>query len=139
MTTIDESKKKDRPSFLLPAFAGAFSGFVTRLVTGPLDTLKIRNQLLWQHSHSLGNGSTISQQSIMQLTKAVIKEEGILALWKGTVPGMCLWISYSFVQFGIFDYLQHDTRLASMLPSSIPVSLLNGSIAGAEMKISSCH
>lgn len=107
-------------SFLLPATAGAFSGFITRLLTGPLDTLKIRNQLHWHHG-----------QSVIELVRAVVREEGVLALWKGTIPGMYLWMNYSFVQFGVYDYLQqHQSPLKHRIDAVLPVSIVNGAVAG---------
>lgn len=105
-----------------PALAGAFSGFVTRLVTGPLDTLKIRNQLHWQHGKD-------PNPSLLTLVRGIVAEEGVLALWKGTVPGMCLWMSYSFVQFGVFDALQSSTALRR-LDEHFPAALLSGAVAG---------
>jgi solute carrier family 25 thiamine pyrophosphate transporter 19 len=54
----------------------------------------------------------------------------VLALWKGTIPGMCLWMSYSFIQFGTYDFLQnyHVTNVAPVL---IPTSILNGAVAAS--------
>lgn len=109
-----------------PALAGAFSGFVTRLVTGPLDTLKIRNQLHWQQGKD-------PNPSLLTLVRGLVAEEGVLALWKGTVPGLCLWMSYSFVQFGVFDALQSSAALRR-LDGHFPTALLSGAVAGKSLR-----
>jgi Mitochondrial carrier protein len=64
--------------------AGAFSGTVSRMITAPLDVLKIRAQLHF-------NGKT---PSMMSSLRSIVKEEGVFALWNGNLSATYLWITY---------------------------------------------
>jgi solute carrier family 25 thiamine pyrophosphate transporter 19 len=84
------------------ALAGAFSGFVGRIITAPFDVVKIRQQLLY-------NSIPIMRNPLMTMSstfKQVIQEEGILALWKGNLSATILWVSYSAFQFGVYGFLK---------------------------------
>eukprot|EP01039_Chlorochromonas_danica_P002110 gene2110-2304_t len=83
--------------------AGAFAGFVARMLTAPLDVLKIRYQL---------NKNNIAQSpSLWNAVKTIVLEEGVTALWKGNVPGLYLWISYSIFQFAFYDIFKSMERV----------------------------
>ena len=75
--------------------AGAFSGTVSRMITAPLDVLKIRSQLHFG----------AEAPSMFTSLRTIVKEEGISALWKGNLSATYLWITYGMAQFllyGIF-------------------------------------
>lgn len=78
--------------------AGAFAGAVARLLTAPFDVLKIRYQLQ----------SNVNKKytSIWQSLQSIVKEEGILSLWKGNISATYLWISYSMIQFSCYGFLK---------------------------------
>jgi solute carrier family 25 thiamine pyrophosphate transporter 19 len=78
--------------------AGAFAGGVARLLTAPLDVLKIRFQLQ--------SNSGKKYTSIIQSLKSIVSEEGFFSLWKGNISATFLWISYSMIQFTVYDYLK---------------------------------
>lgn len=78
------------------AIAGSLSGFMARCLTAPFDVLKIRLQLQF-NSKILHNKS--KYVSMIQGFSTIIKEEGILSLWKGNLSASYLWVSYSMVQF----------------------------------------
>lgn len=91
--------EKVRKPFLLPswsddAVAGAFSGFMGRILSAPFDVVKIRYQLL--------NRDVPNPPSMMQSFKTIIKDEGFLALWKGNLAATFLWVSYALLQFGLY-------------------------------------
>ncbi len=85
-------------------FAGAFAGMVARLISAPLDLLKIRFQL--QGTEALGGSGPAKYRNVWQATKTIVKEEGLTALWKGNIAATYLWVSYSMVQFGIYGMLK---------------------------------
>ena len=85
-------------------FAGAFAGMVARLISAPLDLLKIRFQL--QGTEALGGSSPAKYRNMWQASKTIVKEEGLTALWKGNIAATYLWVSYSMVQFGIYGMLK---------------------------------
>lgn len=114
------------------AIAGAFAGFITRMMTAPFDVMKIRYQILRSES--------LSRSNILEVTRSIVRNEGIFALWKGNIPAICLWISYSYVQFGLYGSLRNihqptstGESLRMVIPPIISRSFshfLHGSIAG---------
>mmetsp|Transcript_6353 Transcript_6353/g.6569 ORF Transcript_6353/g.6569 Transcript_6353/m.6569 type:complete len:378 (-) Transcript_6353:76-1209(-) len=80
------------------AFAGAFAGAVARLITAPLDVLKIRFQLQF--------GDRVKYTSTTQAIRTIVSEEGIWSLWKGNLSATYLWVAYSMVQFSTYEYLK---------------------------------
>lgn len=78
--------------------AGAVSGAVARLVTAPLDVIKIRFQLqISEH---------IVYTSSYHALRTIIAEEGIRSLWKGNLSATYLWASYGMVQFGTYTNIK---------------------------------
>jgi solute carrier family 25 (mitochondrial thiamine pyrophosphate transporter), member 19 len=85
--------------------AGAFAGFLARLITAPFDFAKIRIQLLPQANQ---------HTSVFGIFRKVVQEEGFLALWKGNLSATYLWISYAMVQFSVYASLKRfGDRLAA--------------------------
>lgn len=83
------------------AIAGAFSGFLTRFFTQPLDVLKIRFQLQVEPiSHS---SLSSKYRSNFHCLSCIVREEGFISLWKGHVPGQYLSIVYGAIQFWAFE------------------------------------
>lgn len=78
--------------------AGAIAGAAARLVTAPFDVLKIRFQLQF--------ADKVKYTSMAQAFATVIKEEGLVGLWKGNISATYLWISYAMVQFGTYGFLR---------------------------------
>lgn len=72
--------------------AGAMAGTVARMLTAPLDVLKIRAQLHFGEA----------APSAITTVRSIIKEEGVFALWKGNVAATYLWISYGMAQFFLY-------------------------------------
>ena len=92
------------------ALAGAFAGFMGRITTAPFDVIKIRQQL------TTTTGTTTKQTIAPPITpifRQIIRDEGVLALWKGNLSATFLWVSYSAVQFGIYGSLKEvvESRL----------------------------
>ena len=77
--------------------AGAFAGFIARLLTAPLDLLKVRAQLQFHEKDNL---------SVIKSLRKIVKDEGILSLWKGNVAATYLWIGYAMVQFSSYGLLK---------------------------------
>ena len=65
----------DITKFSTSAIAGGVAGSVTRLITAPLDVLKIRFQLQFPKSPQYA--------SVLGALKLIVKEEGVISLWKG--------------------------------------------------------
>ena len=80
------------------AIAGAVAGASARMVTAPFDVLKIRFQLQ--------SANKVKYTSMAQAFATVVKEEGLVGLWKGNLSATYLWISYAMVQFSVYGFLK---------------------------------
>lgn len=70
--------------------AGAFAGFVARLLTAPFDVLKIRYQVQ--------SNTDMKYKSLFQSIRTIINEEGFFALWKG-------YYCYSLINLFIYSFI----------------------------------
>ncbi len=65
-----------------------------------------------------------------QSIRSIVQEEGILGLWKGNIPGLCLWGTYSLFQFASYGvYKSLFIVLDSEIVSSTVVNTLAGGAA----------
>lgn len=97
---------KSKVRFTDDAVAGASAGGIARMISAPFDVIKIRFQLQSQQNRKY--------TSIVQSLQRVVKEEGVLSLWKGNLSASYLWISYMMVQFSIYGVLK---RLGEKTPN----------------------
>jgi PREDICTED: similar to mitochondrial solute carrier family 25 member 19, partial len=118
-------------------FAGAASGFITRLLCQPFDVAKIRFQL--QIEPISNNCKTAKYTSLYQTFKTIAKEEGLISLWKGHWSGQHLSIVYSCVQFTLYEYTSKILYniLNNPLDKKYPISFVSGSIAGLAASLAS--
>ncbi|XP_014673795.1 PREDICTED: mitochondrial thiamine pyrophosphate carrier-like [Priapulus caudatus] len=116
------------------ALAGASSGIVTRLVTQPLDVLKIRFQLQIEPVSQRSKCNS-KYKSVWQAFKLIKLEEGVPALWKGHVPGQGCSIIYGVFLFVVFETITRDVW--AYLPHSVTtdwreeVHFICGGLSGA--------
>lgn len=73
----------------------------SRAATAPLDTIKIRLQLLYSHNKS---------STLLLTVKSLLRKEGVRALWKGNVPAEILYILYGASQFTSYSILNSGLR-----------------------------
>eukprot|EP00560_Eucampia_antarctica_P003809 CAMPEP_0197834914 /NCGR_PEP_ID=MMETSP1437-20131217/24119_1 /TAXON_ID=49252 ORGANISM="Eucampia antarctica, Strain CCMP1452" /NCGR_SAMPLE_ID=MMETSP1437 /ASSEMBLY_ACC=CAM_ASM_001096 /LENGTH=272 /DNA_ID=CAMNT_0043439963 /DNA_START=25 /DNA_END=840 /DNA_ORIENTATION=- len=71
--------------------AGAVAGAGSRMLTAPLDLLKIR----WQ----LGKEGSMFQT----VENMVRKEGGVSSLYRGNVAATYLWVGYAVIQFSLYE------------------------------------
>ena len=129
---IFQMKNDSSSEILSRTLSGAMAGFVSRVVTAPLDVLKIRFQL--QDSHSP------RYTSLTHAVRRIIKEEGTQGLWKGSIPAVYLWVSYSAFQFMCYGELKRygDSviRRLGISDSSTPAHAAVNFLSGAGKIIS---
>lgn len=92
------------------ALAGAISGSFARVVSQPLDVLKIRFQLQLEPISKKADGARY--YGMWQAMRTIIRDEGWQALWKGHVPAQALSILYGMVQYSSFEVLTKAAWLA---------------------------
>eukprot|EP00210_Caulerpa_lentillifera_P001525 g1463.t1 len=138
-STNRSGKVRQQRRAFCDAIAGAVSGCISRFVVGPLDVIKIRFQIQIEPIHKTAVHSSHGKyRGVLQALRTIAKEEGLIGLWRGTVPGQLLTIPYTAVQFVTlqqcktwskrFGWTEHRTTL---------VSFISGGIAGAAATLSS--
>jgi len=83
------------------AVAGAAAGAGARILTHPLDLIRIRRQLAayQQQQHSPSSSVTATRTLWQDFRHVVEHEGGIRGLFRGNVAALNLWMSYTAVQF----------------------------------------
>ncbi|MES1902509.1 MAG: hypothetical protein MHPSP_001351 [Paramarteilia canceri] len=92
-------------SSLQKVMCGGLAGAFCRLVTNPLDLVKIRFQLQAEPiSKNVNHLATNSKYTgLGQAFKQIYKEEGFMGYYKGHMNGQLLSISCSIVQYGTYE------------------------------------
>lgn len=85
-----------------PFISGVITGFTTRMLTSPFDLIKIRLQLQDAQKAKYRN-------PLEALTK-VVREEGVIGLWKGNLAGLILYGVYGGIQFFLLENLKTGTK-----------------------------
>ncbi len=85
------------------ALAGGISGISARLVSTPLDVVKIRFQL---QEESISKKNVQSKYTgVIQSLRTIVHEEGMSALWKGSVPGLAMYFLFGSIQFSSSEFI----------------------------------
>jgi len=74
--------------------AGAVAGVVSRCAVAPLDVIKIRLQV---------GTSAAAGESLAAKLGSLARVEGVRGLFRGNAWGIVLWVSYSAVQFPVYE------------------------------------
>lgn len=90
MSPPDHLRKGSNVNVVHSLIAGSISGLVARIMTAPLDTIKIRLQI----TPSIG---------LIQTMQDLVRKEGVRSLWKGNVPGSIMYVMYGGCQFGSYS------------------------------------
>eukprot|EP00049_Salpingoeca_infusionum_P002914 m.61273 g.61273 ORF g.61273 m.61273 type:complete len:390 (-) comp11854_c0_seq5:112-1281(-) len=103
--------------------AGAATGFITRFAVTPLDVIKIRMQL---QAEPIAHGGG-KYRGTWHCFQTVVFEEGATALWRGHIAQQLLSVSYSAIQFPLFEYFR--AQLAHRIASPTEVDFVAGGAA----------
>lgn len=87
---VYSGKKLDPVSNIV---VGACTGAITSLLTEPLDVVKTR-MMTQPKAASLASSSVSHYRNWGHCVRTIIREEGVPALWKGSIPRM-LWVTGS--------------------------------------------
>lgn len=99
------------------------SGACMVLLTNPVWLIKTRMQLQLTKTSDAIQGSPQPYKGMIHAARTIVREEGIWALYKGTVPAMAL-TSHGGVQFVAYEFLKkhfHHVRPKSYDRTNIPV------------------
>lgn len=115
MANKDHLRKGERIQVTSSLMAGSLSGLVARSFTAPMDTVKIRLQVM-------------PETGFLRIVKDVFKKEGIRGFWKGNVPGSAMYVIYGGVQFSSYSF--YNSVLAEFGWGPQVQGLLVGALAG---------
>ena len=103
------------------AAAGGVAGFGSRMVTAPLDLIRIRRQL--------AVGVVYPSETIWQTWKSVMREEGgVAALYKGNLAAIYLWVGYAATQFAVYNHVKKEVLPAEL--NATASAFASGAVAG---------
>ncbi|KAF9566019.1 mitochondrial thiamine pyrophosphate transporter [Mortierella alpina] len=131
-------------------FCGATAGVVSRFVIAPLDVVKIRLQMQTQRKDlptllrrkAESSGSVISKEKALASAKRlqqqqpkykgmfsgiamIVREEGIRGLWKGNMAAEYLYLTYSGIQFLVYQQTKVFLKRTSELSAQKALAVKN--------------
>lgn len=134
------------PRPAMDAVAGAVAGGASRMVVSPLDVIKIRFQVQleptnsWRRLGSLGSMSS-KYTGVAQAFKEIIREEGVVGLWRGILPAQLLVMPYTAIQFVVYHKFKStmagSTKGDDHGKLSPQLSFVGGALAGGFATIGS--
>jgi solute carrier family 25 thiamine pyrophosphate transporter 19 len=83
------------------------SGALSRCVVAPLDVVKIKQQISTER-HSPGT---------LQIAREVLATQGLPGFWRGNLPALMLWASFSAIQFPLYRSLSASCQGLGFQPS----------------------
>lgn len=84
------------------AVAGGVAGFGSRMVTAPLDLIRIRRQL---------NVTQYPSESLWKSWQNIVDNEGgVKALYRGNMAAIYLWVGYAAMQFTVYNSVRDVLR-----------------------------
>lgn len=127
MSHADHLRKGENVTVWKSLLAGSFSGLIARFGTAPMDTIKIRLQIM-----PMKNGQKFG---IIDVVRDMFRQEGLKGFWKGNIPGSIMYIVYGGVQFS--SYSLFNNLLSPIGWSPQLHSLIVGALAGSTSSFAS--
>lgn len=124
----DKSTPKRELTAIQQTISGSVAGVVSRTVISPLDVLKIRFQMQTNQT-GFKSLDTRKYKTIYGAFQSIIREEGILALWKGNLPATIMYFVYGGVQFLSYYELNNLLCEYNLAPKST-FAFISGAGAG---------
>ena len=105
--------------------AGGVAGAGSRMVTAPLDLIRIRRQLSPRTQYP-SEGMWQSWRTIVEM------EGGVTALFRGNLAAIYLWVGYAAVQFSLYNRTRDGLQayLGSEEDYATTTAFLSGALAG---------
>ncbi|AQZ09854.1 TPC1 (YGR096W) [Zygosaccharomyces parabailii] len=101
MASKDHLRKGENTEVALSLVAGSVSGMMARTLTAPMDTVKIRLQVI-------PAGSKAGEIGIWKIITDLVRQEGLRGFWKGNVPGSAMYVVYGGVQFSSYSFYNNS-------------------------------
>ncbi|KAA8527466.1 hypothetical protein F0562_034819 [Nyssa sinensis] len=131
---------------LIDATAGAISGGISRIVTSPLDVIKIRFQVQLEPTTSWAllrkdvYGAS-KYTGMLQASKDIFREEGLRGFWRGNVPALLMVMPYTAIQFTVLHkfktFAAGSSKTVDHIHLSPYLSYISGALAGCAATLGS--
>lgn len=127
----DHLRKGQDVSVIQSLVAGSVSGLMSRIVTAPLDTIKIRLQTTPTcYIKQTPSFATLSSNSNLRLIiREMLVKEGMRSFWKGNTPGSLMYVVYGATQFSTYSVFNSLLAPRLNLPNELH-SLVAGMVSG---------
>uniref|UniRef100_V5I9F2 Mitochondrial dicarboxylate carrier n=1 Tax=Anoplophora glabripennis TaxID=217634 RepID=V5I9F2_ANOGL len=112
------SQKSDKERMLPRWYFGGLASAGAACCTHPLDLIKVHLQTQQE-----------GKSSIINLTKNIIKKEGVLALYTGISASLCRQLTYSTTRFGIYEVAKQNLHSDSFM-SKVAIAAIAGAAGG---------
>ncbi|GMY27712.1 mitochondrial thiamine diphosphate carrier 2-like [Fagus crenata] len=131
---------------VIDATAGAIAGGISRMVTSPLDVIKIRFQVQLEPTSSWALlrsnlSGTSKYTGMFQATRDIFREEGYPGFWRGNVPALLMVMPYTAIQFTVLRKLKTFASGSSKSEDHIQLSpylsFVSGALAGCAATVGS--
>mmetsp|Transcript_11096 Transcript_11096/g.12701 ORF Transcript_11096/g.12701 Transcript_11096/m.12701 type:complete len:401 (+) Transcript_11096:213-1415(+) len=120
---LNEKARMELQNTLKQLACGGAAGAIARTTVAPIDRVKI----LMQTSHLLG--AEEKNRSIFQSFRNIIKEEGVMKLWRGNLTNCVRVIPHTATQFVAYDKYK-SLILSDGEKMTVPTRLLSGALSG---------
>ncbi|XAR58937.1 hypothetical protein NMG60_11014524 [Bertholletia excelsa] len=127
-----DSRANVEISFAGTFASSAFAACFAELCTIPLDTAKVRLQL--QKKVNIEEGTVAKYRGMLGTIATIAKEEGLMALWKGVIPGLHRQFLYGGLRIGLYEpvkafFVGSDYAGDVSLFQKILAALITGALA----------
>ena len=93
------------------AFAGALAGAIARTAVAPIDRIKLLRQLRGSITFPLSSSASAAPQpssisnskTALELLRSIVREEGLLSLWRGNSPTILIEAGSSALNFVLLN------------------------------------
>jgi solute carrier family 25 thiamine pyrophosphate transporter 19 len=122
-TELDEPGKLKRA--VIDASAGGVAGAISRMVTSPLDVIKIRFQVQLEPTATWAlKDSQLKPKynGLFRTTKDIFREEGLSGFWRGNVPALLMVVPYTSIQFAVLHKVKSFAAGSSKAGTSLTLN-----------------
>ena len=123
------------PSPLKAFLCGGAAACIAEVVTLPIDTAKVRLQLL---QRSIQGGGPVTggdipsvKLNMISMLRKIATEEGLPALYKGMVPALHRQIVFASLRIGLYKEISNFFKRPGEDVISLPRKILSGLVSGA--------
>ncbi|KAG7626081.1 Mitochondrial substrate/solute carrier [Arabidopsis thaliana x Arabidopsis arenosa] len=141
-TELDEPGQLKRA--VIDASAGGVAGAISRMVTSPLDVIKIRFQVQLEPTATWAlKDSQLKPKynGLFRTTKDIFREEGLSGFWRGNVPALLMVVPYTSIQFAVLhkvkSFAAGSSKAENHAQLSPYLSYISGALAGCAATVGS--